>query len=181
MVHRQQTGRPGRPAVVIEQQWLQDALSARRHIPLTSLAKALGVHRNTLYNQMRALVLNRQYSNISDDALDELLKEYKTLKPNSGVRYITGFLRAGGIRVQRKRVHDSLQRIDRLGQILRNHAAIDRRVYTVPHSNYLWHIDGHHKLIRWGLVLHGGADGSDRVVRLVLCLIDMACADALHC
>ncbi|KAI1782305.1 hypothetical protein LXA43DRAFT_850710, partial [Ganoderma leucocontextum] len=125
------------------------------------LAKALGVHRNTLYKQMQQLGIHREYSDIPDSTLDELLKAYKKLKPNSGIRYITGFLRSGGIRVQRQRVRDSLQRIDRLGQILRNHAAIDRRVYTVPHSNYLWHIDGHHKLIRWGLVIHGGADGSD--------------------
>ncbi|KAI1783456.1 hypothetical protein LXA43DRAFT_871716, partial [Ganoderma leucocontextum] len=114
VVHCQQTGRPGRPAVVIDQQWLQDALSVGRHIPLTVLAKAIGVHCNTLYKQKQQLGLHRQYSDITDSTLDELLKAYKKLKPNSGI------------------------------------------LYTVSHSNYLWHIDGHHKLIRWGLVLHGG-------------------------
>ncbi|KAF8835009.1 hypothetical protein BDN67DRAFT_913766, partial [Paxillus ammoniavirescens] len=31
--------------------------------------------------------------------------------------------------------------------------------YSVPRSNYLWHIDGHHKLIWWGIVIHGMIDG----------------------
>ena len=30
--------------------------------------------------------------------------------------------------------------------------------------NSLWHIDGHHKLIRWRIVTHGGIDGYSRVV-----------------
>ena len=29
--------------------------------------------------------------------------------------------------------------------------------------NALWHIDGHHKLIRWNMVVHGGIDGYSRI------------------
>ena len=29
--------------------------------------------------------------------------------------------------------------------------------------NSLWHIDGHHKLIRWRVVIHGGIDGYSRL------------------
>jgi len=29
----------------------------------------------------------------------------------------------------------------------------------VPWPNSLWHIDGHHSLIRWGFVVHGCVDG----------------------
>jgi hypothetical protein len=40
-----------------------------------------------------------------------------------------------------------------------------RRVYRVPWINALWHIDGHHKLIEYKIVIHGGIDGfSHRVV-----------------
>ena len=28
----------------------------------------------------------------------------------------------------------------------------------------VWHLDGHHKLIRWGVVIHGIADGYDHTV-----------------
>ena len=40
-------------------------------------------------------------------------------------------------------------------------------MYSVPSSNYLWHIDGLHCLIRWKVVIHGGIDGfSRRIVYL---------------
>ncbi|EPT00177.1 hypothetical protein FOMPIDRAFT_1123102, partial [Fomitopsis schrenkii] len=45
------------------------------------------------------------------------------------------------------------------GAALRRHKTVKRRVYHVPRPNHLWHIDGHHKLIRWGIVVHGGIDG----------------------
>ena len=37
----------------------------------------------------------------------------------------------------------------------------------MPSSNFLWHIDGLHYLIRWKIVIHGGIDGfSRRIVYL---------------
>ena len=44
---------------------------------------------------------------------------------------------------------------------------IYRRVYSVPGPNYLWHIDGNHKLIKYRIVIHGGGiDGSSRLTYL---------------
>ena len=37
-------------------------------------------------------------------------------------------------------------------------------MYSVPYPNYLWHVDGNHKLIRWKIVLHHGIDGYSRIV-----------------
>jgi hypothetical protein len=39
-----------------------------------------------------------------------------------------------------------------------------RRRYCVPGANSLWHIDGHHALIRWRIVTHGGIDGFSRLI-----------------
>ena len=39
-----------------------------------------------------------------------------------------------------------------------------RRIYRVPWINALWHIDGHHKLINWKIVIHGGIDGFSRMI-----------------
>ncbi|KAI1785144.1 hypothetical protein LXA43DRAFT_838678, partial [Ganoderma leucocontextum] len=125
------------------------------------IAKALHIHRNTLRNHMRSHNMIQKFSNISDEDLELLIRAFKLMKPNSGLRYVMGFLEGNSLRVQKTRVRTALKRLDGLRQALRNHAAIDRREYTVPYSNYLWHIDGYHKLIRWGLVLHGGADGHD--------------------
>jgi len=59
----------------------------------------------------------------------------------------------------------SLYRMDQLGQTLRNRDVIKRQKYKVPQLNYLWHMDGHHKLIRWGMVIHGIIDGCCQTVR----------------
>lgn len=39
-----------------------------------------------------------------------------------------------------------------------------RRVYNVKGPHHLWHNDGHHKLIRYGLVTHGCVDGNTRTI-----------------
>ena len=37
-----------------------------------------------------------------------------------------------------------------------------RRTYNVRWINSVWHIDGHHKMNRWKIVIHGGIDGYSR-------------------
>ncbi|RXW17274.1 hypothetical protein EST38_g8582 [Candolleomyces aberdarensis] len=41
---------------------------------------------------------------------------------------------------------------------------IRRRTYSVPGPNSLWHHDGQHRLIRWGIVIHGFIDGYSRLI-----------------
>lgn len=158
--------KPGRPAKTINADYLAEAMSARRHISVSSLARKIGVHRHTLRKQLVTRGLSKHYDNISDSDLDILTRAFKAKKPNSGLLYLIGFLRNNGIRVQKRRVMWSLQRVDGLGQILRRRSAIKRRKYSVPRPNYLWHCDGHHKLIWWGIVIHGFIDGYCRTVSL---------------
>ncbi|KAI5993213.1 hypothetical protein EDD15DRAFT_2105524, partial [Pisolithus albus] len=63
------------------------------------------------------------------------------------------------LRIQRRHISASLHRVDPLGRILRRHTATRRRKYHVSRPNALWHMDGHHKLIHWGIVIHGIVDG----------------------
>lgn len=44
---------------------------------------------------------------------------------------------------------------------------IERRRYYVPWVNSLWHIDGHHKLIDWKIVIHAGIDGKSRLITFI--------------
>lgn len=37
-------------------------------------------------------------------------------------------------------------------------------MYSVPCPNYLWHVDGNHKLICWRIVVHAAIDGFSRLV-----------------
>ena len=71
------------------------------------------------------------------------------------------------INVTRQRVHDSLLRVSPSFIRHRCSHTVTRRVYSVPSSNYLWHIDGLHCLICWKIVIHGGIDSySRRIVYL---------------
>ena len=92
------------------------------------------------------------------------MREFKQHKQQSRRRYAIGHLRSQGYRIQRDRVAESPRRIDGLGQEIRRHQIIYHRQYHVPRSNHLWHIDGHHKLIAWGIVIHGIIDGFCRTV-----------------
>jgi hypothetical protein len=93
--------------------------TGHRQIKLTELADALKVHRATLLLYMRRNNVLRAYSNLSNADLDVLVKTFKIRKPESGMRYLIGFLRHHGLRVQRRRVMWSLRRVDKLGQTLR--------------------------------------------------------------
>ena len=60
---------------------------------------------------------------MSDTELSVIIKQLSEQNVNSGYRKIKSLLRT----------------VD----------PIDRRSYIVPPANYLWHLDAHHKLIRW--------------------------------
>jgi hypothetical protein len=84
----------------------------------------------------------RAYANLSNGDLDVLVNTFKARKPESGIRYLIGFLRHHGLRVQRRRVMWSLRRVDKLGQTLREKKVILRRKYSVKRPDALWHVDG---------------------------------------
>jgi hypothetical protein len=178
LVQIRRTGRRGRPRKEISAEWLTAAVAPGRRITLKKLADLAGVHRHTLRAYLVKHGVYKRFCTISDQDLDLLVKTFKSAKPTSGVSYVIGFLRRHGLKIQRRRVRGSMRRIDHLGSVLRNHQAVDRQKYSVPHSNYLWHLDGHHKLIRWGIVIHGIVDGYCRTVRFFLtasALIDISC------
>jgi hypothetical protein len=74
-----------------------------------------------------------------------------------------GMLVSPGIKVLRARLHAVLPLIDQRSRTIQP-CLLLCWVYRVPWINALWHIDGHHKLIRWGIVIHGGIDGYSRMV-----------------
>lgn len=85
--------------------------------------------------------------------------------PGIGERMILGHVRSNGLNIQRRRIRDSIRRVDPGGLMDRTERltrTIRRRIYSVPHPHYMWHIDGNHKLIRWGFVIHAAIDGFSR-------------------
>ena len=89
------------------------------------------------------------YSSISDAELDHAVQQLKEHFPNSGYRMIDGLLRQRGIRVQQLRVRDVVHRTDPNRTVVRLADLIQRRRYRVLGPQFVWHIDGNHKLIRY--------------------------------
>ncbi|KAJ7508215.1 hypothetical protein B0H11DRAFT_1629187, partial [Mycena galericulata] len=66
------------------------------------LAKILGVSRHTLIVRMKENNVYSKFSTLSRDSLDTFVKKFRAEKPDSGIRYLIGFLRTQGHRVQRR-------------------------------------------------------------------------------
>ena len=141
-------------------------MNPTQQISQSLLAKKLGIHRNMLCEKLKENSIDISFSDISDDDLDQIVMGYRDSHPNSGMAYLHGHLRSQGLRVQCRRLRKSVERVDQLGQALRGctMAKKVRKQYKVDRPNALWHIDGHHKLILWGIVIHGVVDGYTRKV-----------------
>ena len=137
----------------------------------TKIAEIIGISRRTLYRQLDEWNLPQDihYSDITDNDLDTLVREVKGENPTSGEVLLMPQLHIRGVRIQRSRLRASLQRTDPRVIAQRRRETVRRRVYYVDHPNSLWHIDGHHKLIRWKLVVHGGIDGKTRTIVFLNC------------
>ena len=107
------------------------------------------------------------YTNITDAELDLQIEAIKKLHPNDGERLMIGHLRSHGIFVPQSRIRASIHRVDPVNTAIRRRVTV-RRVYYAEGPNSVWHI-GHHKLIRWHFVTHGGIDGYSRTVVYLRC------------
>ena len=134
----------------------------------TKIARILGVSRSTLYRRLDEDGIS-YHTTISDAELDEKIAAIKRVHPNDGERLMIGHLARRGIVIQRSRIRASIHRVDPVNTAIRRSVTIRRRVYHVAGPNCLWHIDGHHKLIRWRFVVHGGIDGFSRTIVYLRC------------
>ena len=82
---------------------------------------------------------------------------------------LQGHLLRKGIMIQRNKLRSAIHDTDHANTINRRSDVICRRVYTNPHPNAVWHVDGNHKMIRWRLVIHAGIDGFSRSVVYIKC------------
>ena len=143
------TGGVGRPAFGISCHQLQYLIDSRFSVP--QIAELLGVSVSTVRRRMSAfnLSIRATYSSITDDRLDELVVGVQRQFPNWGNRQMYGHLLSLGIRVQYHRVRESQNRVDPEGSTMRRLRNLRRRQYSVRGPQHMWHIDGHHKLIRY--------------------------------
>ena len=131
----------------------------------SKIADILGISRNTLYRRLREFDIDpNRFTDISQSELDEILRKIKVESPNCGE-----VLLHKGIKVPRAKLRLAIHRVDHSNTVQRQSSVISRRVYTNPHPNAVWHIDGNHKMIRWRLVIHAGVDGFSRCITYIKC------------
>ena len=141
------SGSPGCPKVYISIEFLE--LLKEAGYTWVEISKLLGTSRSTLWRRLRENGISiSSYCDVSDRALDYVVKRYQDRNPNCGEVMLRGYLQSINIIVQRRRIRESLSRVSPLSSMMRCHSPIVRRVYKVPGANSLWHIDGHHKLVR---------------------------------
>jgi len=126
-----------------------------------------GISKETVYRRVREFEIQRPaYSNLTNNELQCVVKDIINNFPNCGIRRMKGYLLARGHKVQWERVRNTMWQVDPEGLIRRSLQSnlIFRRKYSVPGP-----IDGNHKLIRWGFVIHGGIDGFSRRIMFLQC------------
>ncbi|XP_021346964.1 uncharacterized protein LOC110446246 isoform X2 [Mizuhopecten yessoensis] len=135
----------------------------------SKMASLFECSKSLIYKRLHSegIYQSRRYANIENTEIDAEVSKIHKRHPNAGSQMMAGYLEGKGICVQRRRVRESLSRIDPSGE--RMSRSIARRQYRVSGPNSLWHIDGHMKLIRWGIVTHGGIDGFSRLVLYLSC------------
>lgn len=160
------TGEPGRPSIQIPPQMLATALGLRGPSHLTQIfdCSARTIRRRALeyglvepgppvyaeYEHDDGTTFrfygssSGSTSNISDDALDEITTQIVDIFPNFGRRMIDGHLKHLGHHVPRSRVQASYSRVHGAPASSFGPRRIQRRVYSVPGPNSLWHHDGQH-------------------------------------
>ena len=75
----------------------------------------------------------------SDEELDSHVRHILRTTPSSGRRFVQGGLRNRGLRIQRRRIEESLRRVDPVICSLRAARHIIRRAYSVPCPKALWY------------------------------------------
>ena len=169
-IEREKGKNPGRPSLKIPVEMLEELRGLG--FTWTRIAEMLGVSRWTVHRRVAEYGLQdmRGFDDLPDERLDRIIQDYINNHGSaSGCNIIAGYLKSIGLRIQRWRVRERLANLDPENNALRWGATIQRRKYQVSWPNSLWHLDGHHSLIRWKLVIHGCIDGFSRRIIFLSC------------
>lgn len=150
---------------------VDEILSMRSlHYSWSKISQLLGVSRSTIYRRLLDEgVSTNDYTDISSSDLDDVLKEIKTRFPNDGEVLLKSHLLHMGIKVTRQSLRSSIHRVDHENTISRRSKVVKRRIYSVEAPNAVWHMDSHHKLIKWRFITHAAIDGFSRTITYIIC------------
>ncbi|KAK3581807.1 hypothetical protein CHS0354_028814 [Potamilus streckersoni] len=141
----------GRPAFYIPSQTLEFFI--QNGFKVKEMADMLGVSKQTVERRLNQLDLKvrQMYSLLCDEELDQEVKKLTTEFPFVVYRTISAILLSQGHRVQEYRIRQAMLNVDPQGVLFRRlfitTCRVQRRTY-VSGPQFLWHIDGNHKLVR---------------------------------
>ena len=158
----------GRPKLDVD---IEDIIALKAlNYGWTKIALILGISRSTLYRRLNEEgISSDSYTELTSAELDEVVIDIKRDHPNDGEVLVNGHLLRLGIRVTRAKLRASIHHVDHDNTVARRSHTVKRRVYAVSCPNALWHVDTHHKLIRWRFVIHAGIDGFSRTIVYAKC------------
>lgn len=130
---------PSRPKLAVSREQLEALQDCRFH--WSDIGRMLCVSSSMLRRRRHELgmpVEGREFSQLTDTQLDDLIRKVLQVTPAVGLRMVQGYLRQRGLTVQRTCVLHSLRRVDPVTATLRSARRIIRQVYNVPSPNALW-------------------------------------------
>jgi len=107
--------------------------------------------------------------NAGNEELQRNVRSYLDENVRRGQKMTEGVLLSQGLNCTRKRVREMIKSVDPDGAVIRQTRRLKRRIYEVDGSHDLWHIDGNHKLIKFGFVVHACIDGFSRFLVYITC------------
>ena len=116
----------------------------------STTAQLLHISLRTVCRRMSefGILICNQYSDISDNDLDEMVTSVQRQYPNCGYRMMQGYLKGLNHCIQQTCVREAMARTDPEGLASRWCNTVIRKTYSVPSLNSLWHVDGNLRLIR---------------------------------
>lgn len=171
------SARGGRPKKVIDLDVLRQAVHLRlgpSYIAnmLTSTSKT-SVSRWTVRNRIvqAGLAVPRTThlakTTISEEDLQFWAEEWILRQPEVGIDFLKAGLHTDGIFVTLARVKAVYKYLRPLRDALNTKAKPTRDVYKCAGPNAVWHHDGQHRLILFGIVIHAFVDGFSRTITCI--------------
>eukprot|EP01084_Bolivina_argentea_P051534 94811_1 len=160
--HKVHDGTKGAPAYGIEKETLSELIANNKSAQAMSLM--LGVSESTVRRlHFYGLEINIGRT-LEESEIDALVLAIKKDFKHWGVHNCKwAIFNRFGVCISKPKISQSLRRTDPIGALTRWAAKIQRRKYSVPGPNSLWHNDTNHKLIDWRFVIFGIIDGYSRL------------------
>lgn len=144
----------------------KDQVDDLRRIPIEwkDVATVIQVSVTRLFKWRKETNYSEPLRSINGEELDNLIRSYMADNIHRGQKMVQAYIFKNGFYCKRDLVRERMKVLDPNGVQYRKSLHLKKVVYNVPGPHFLWHLDGCHKLIRWGFVVHVCVDGFSRTV-----------------